>query len=274
MNPLELRGLVKRYPGFELNLDLTVPQGYVMGFVGANGSGKTTTIKCALGLVHPDAGTVALADKAHIGVVLDQPSYTADWTVAGTGRVLSRFYPSWDAARFAALTDGAGVPGSRRIKDLSRGMGMRLQLAVALSHGAEFLILDEPTSGLDPFARDELLADLQEFMVDERHTVLFSTHITSDLEKIADHITIIDHGRLVTTASKDELLDSYRLVSGGPNDLTPDAEALVLGLRRHGAGWDGLMATENTVTLGRGVQAEQPTLDDIVVRIAKEHAHV
>ncbi|HBX82231.1 MAG: ABC transporter ATP-binding protein [Propionibacteriaceae bacterium] len=274
MNPLELHGLTKHYPGFTLDLSLTVPRGYVMGFVGANGSGKTTTIKCALGLVRPDAGTVTLAPKSVIGVVLDQPSYVADWTVATTGRLLSRFYPSWDADRFAALTDGAGVPSKRRIKELSRGMGMKLQLAVALSHGAEFLILDEPTSGLDPFARDQLLEGLAEFMTDENHSVLFSTHITSDLDKIADYVTVIDAGRVVTSSTLDDLVESYRLASGGPDDLPLDLSGLVIGLRRHRTGWDGLVATDDAASLGRHVQLEEPTLDDIVVRIAKERAHV
>ena len=272
-NPLVINGLVKRYPGFELDLDLTVPRGYVMGFVGANGSGKTTTIKCALGLVHPDAGDVHLIDKACIGVVLDQPGYNGDWTVALTGRVLGGFYPAWEADRFAALTAGSGVPADRKVKELSRGMGMKLQLAVALSHGAELLILDEPTSGLDPFSRDELLESLREFMTDENHTVLFSTHITSDLDKIADYVTVIHAGRLVASAPKDDLVDAYRLVSGGPEDLPPYAAPHILGLRRHGAGWDGLMETPDTLALPRTALIEPPTLDDIVVRVAKERSH-
>lgn len=272
-DPLVMTGVVKRYRGFELALDLTVPRGYVMGFVGANGSGKTTTIKCALGLVRPDAGSVTLADKATVGVVLDQPAYNGRWTVHQVGRVLSRFYPAWEADRFEALTEGAEVPGDRPVKDLSRGMGVKLQVAVALSHGAEFLILDEPTSGLDPYARDQLLEQLREFMVHERHTILFSTHITSDLERIADLITMIDAGRVVSSTSRDALIDGYRLVSGAPDTVTPELSAHLVGLRRHAAGWDALMATADTRGLPRGVLAEEPTLDDIVVRMAKEDRH-
>ncbi len=271
--PLELQGVVKSYPGFRLDISLTVPRGYVMGFVGANGSGKTTTIKCALGLVRPEAGVVRVVDKEQIGVVLDQPAYTGDWTVAGTGRTLGRFYAAWDAERFEQLTDGSGVPGDRRVKELSRGMGMKLQLAVALSHGAQLLILDEPTSGLDPYARDQLLDDLADFMTDEQHSVLFSSHITSDLERIADHVTILDHGRVVASTPKDDLIASYRLVKGGPRDLTPQLSSSAIGLRRHGSGWDALVPTDDTAALDRGVVVDEPTLDDIVVRVAKEHSH-
>lgn len=271
---LRLDGVTKHYPGFTLDLSLAVPRGYVMGFVGANGSGKTTTIKCALGLVRPDAGSVSLIGKDKIGVILDQPAYTGDWTVAGTGRTLARFYPGWDGDRFAELTAGSGVPSQRKIRELSRGMGMKLQLAVALSHGADFLILDEPSSGLDPYARDQLLEELAGFMTDESHAVLFSTHITSDLERIADYVTVIDAGRLVASTTKDDLIASYRLVSGGPGDLDRAIAAHVIGLRRHSVGWDGLMATEDATALGRGVVVADPTLDDIVVRVAKEHSHV
>lgn len=273
MNPLEMHGLVKRYPGFELSLDLVVPQGFVMGFVGANGSGKTTTLRCALGAAIPDAGTVTLVDKAHLGTVFDTPPYHPIWTVAQLERMMAGFYPTWDAEGFDTALRDAGIARDKRIKDLSRGMGMRLQLAVALNHGATFLMLDEPTSGLDPLARDEFLDQLRAFMTDETHTVLFSSHITSDLEKVADYVTVLDAGRVVASEPLPELLDDYRLVAGGDADLSPEASGLVLGLRRHSAGWDGLMRTEDTLALGAGASVQAPTLDDIVVRIAKEHRH-
>ncbi len=272
-SPMTLDGVVKRYDDFVLNLSLTIPRGYVTGFVGANGSGKTTTIKCGLGAVIPDEGKVKLIDKARIGVVLENPPYAGDWTVATTGRLLSRFYPEWDVDRFDKMTTGAGLPGNRRIKELSRGMGLKLQLAVALSHGAEFLILDEPTSGLDPYARDVFLEQLGEFMTDENHSVLFSTHITSDLDRIADYVALIDHGRIMESGPKDEVINGYRKVSGGPDELSNDTEPLVLGLRRHSSGWDGLMRTQDTSRLGASLLQEAPTLEDLVARIAKENAH-
>ena len=275
MNPLELRGITKRRDGFTLGpLDLVVPRGYVMGFVGANGAGKTTTIKIALGLVRPDGGTVGLLDHARLGVVQDAPAYVGEWSAAEVGRAVGPFYPDWDAAGFAQLLAWAGIDPTKRVKALSRGMGMKLHLAVALSHGAELLILDEPTSGLDPLARSELLDMVAEFMTVESHSVLFSTHITTDLEKIADYITVIDDGRIVASTTCDELVDAYRMVRGAASDLDADLRPLVHGLREHGAGWEGLIATEDTVALGRSAVAEQPSLEEIVVHLAKEHRHV
>lgn len=283
--PLALRAVMKRYEkgedkaanhtGFALGpLDLSVPRGYVTGLVGANGAGKTTAIKIALGLVRPDSGEVHLVDKRRVGVVFDQPSYVADWTAAQVGRALAPFYPLWDAARFAELLAWSGIQADKKVKQLSRGMGMRLQLAVALSHGAELLVLDEPTSGLDPLARRELLDMVAEFMVDESHCVLFSTHITTDLEKIADRIVVIRAGRVVSDSTRDELLDGYRIVRGASAELTPELRGLVLGLREHGVGWEALMATEDTATLGRRTVVEAPTLEEIVVHLGKESSHV
>ena len=179
-------------------------------------------------------------------------------------------YPCWDTERFASLTDGNGVLGSRRIRELSRGMGVKLQLAASLSH--DVLILDEPTSGLDPFARDELLRRLADFMTEESHSVLFSTHITTDLERIADYVTILDHGRVLHAAAKDDLVASYLLAAGGPDDRLDAASMGLIGLRRHGTGWDALIHTRDAHRLSQ-VQLEPPTLDDLVVRLAQEHCH-
>lgn len=272
MNPFELHGLTKRYPSFTLDrVDLVVPRGYVMGLVGANGSGKTTTIKSALGMVHPDAGTVRVIGHDRLGVVLDHVPYAPSWPVQTVGSVMRSFYPHWDDARFASLTSEAGIPKATKVGELSRGMGTRLQLAVALSHGAELLILDEPTSGLDPLARDEFVDLIADYMTDESHSVLFSTHITSDLERISDYVTVMSGGRVLETGPTDQLLDGYRLVRGGG---APPAEvtALAHGVRAHAAGWDALLATEHTVGLNQAV-IERPSLDDIVIRLAKERHH-
>lgn len=274
MNPFELRGVTKRYEDFTLGpLDLVVPRGYVMGLVGANGAGKTTAIKVALGLVHPDAGAVSVLPHEQVGVVFDQPAYVAEWTAAQVGRALGPFYPAWDDARFGELLAWAGIEPGKRVKDLSRGMGMKLQLAVALSHGAELLILDEPTSGLDPLARSQLLEMVADFMVDESHSVLFSTHITTDLEKVADHVTVLHEGGVLTSTTLDELADDFRMVHGPAAELDA-VRRLVRGLREHAHGWEGLMATEDTVGLGRGAVVEAPTLEQIVVHLAKEPRHV
>ena len=274
MNPLELRGVTKRYPGFTLDaVDLVVPRGYVMGLVGANGAGKTTAIKCALGMVRPDSGEVALLPKERIGVVLDVTPYPPDWTINTVARALAPFYPRWDTAAFAHHIAAADIAPTKKVKELSRGMSVRLQLAVALSHGAEFLILDEPTSGLDPFARDQFVGMIADFMTDETHSVLFSTHITTDLDKVADYITVLANGRVASSSTKDDLIDGYRIVRGRAGELSPELRANTIGLREHAAGWDALVATEDTASLPAGVVAEAPSIEDVIIRTVKEHRH-
>ncbi|MBB1509431.1 ABC transporter ATP-binding protein [Tessaracoccus sp. MC1756] len=266
-----LRGVTKKYPGFALGpLDLVVPRGFVMGLVGANGAGKTTAIKVGLGMVHPDEGRAQDVDRTRLGVVMDSAPYPALWKVRDVHRALAPFYPRWDQARFDELLGWAGIDEKKCIKELSRGMSMRLQLAVALSHGAELLVLDEPTSGLDPLARRELVDMLAEFMTDERHSVLFSTHITTDLDRVADYITLLHNGRVLTSGTRDELVESFRTVRGARSHLD-DVRGLVRGLRLHDAGWEGLMATEHTVALNGSAAVEEPSLDDIIVAFAKEN---
>ena len=267
---IELRGVTKHYPGFVLGpLDLTIEDGFVTGFIGANGAGKTTAIKVLLGMIHPDSGVVNCPDKTDIGVVLDVPSYDAEWRVSTVAKVLRRFYPRWSDAIFGELIARFDVPTDRKIKQLSRGMGMKLQIAAAFAHDARFLVLDEPTSGLDPLSRDELTEIIGDFMMDEHRTVLFSSHITSDIERIADYVAVIDKGQLVEYAELSALIDSYRMVHGGrlpPNDRLA---AAAYGLRTHAAGWDGLVPAGLIAEVPGDAVTEIPSLDDIVVRIAK-----
>lgn len=265
-----LRGVTKHYDGFTLGpLDLVVPRGYVMGLVGANGAGKTTAIKIGLGLVHPDGGEAAPLDRTKLGAVFDTPPYVPTWRVRDVNRAVAPFFPGWDQDRFDELLDWGGIDPKKRIKALSRGMGMRLQLAVALAHHAELLVLDEPTSGLDPLARSELVDMLAEFMTDENHAVLFSTHITTDLDRIADFLTILHAGKVLRSAPTDELIDGFRIVRGPSSELD-GVRDLVHGLRRHGAGWEGVMATEDTVALNGSAVVEEPSLDEIIIAFAKE----
>ena len=266
MNPLTVTGLVKRFPDFELRADFTVPRGLVTGLVGANGAGKTTLIKCALGAMVPDAGTVHLADKQEIGVVFDSPPYFPEWRVKETGATIGRFFHGWDQGRFDELCARWNLAPKKRIKELSRGMGMRLQLAVALSHKASFLILDEPTAGLDPLTRDELLDDLAEFMLDEDHTILLSSHITTDLERLADHVAVLDRGQVLLHDEMAAVKEQFRLVKGGG---MPPRDTPLLGLREHSVGWDALVTESAVPALGE-VVTEEPSLEDIVIRHAKD----
>ena len=231
---VEAHDLVKRYDGFALQgVSLQVEAGTVVGFVGRNGAGKSTTIKALLGLVALDGGEARVLGmsldelagprgaevKEHIGVVFDTMPLPGGLRLDGVERVMRAAYRTWDHARFATLCERFGLGMRKHVKELSRGMGMKLQLACALSHDARLLVLDEATAGLDPIARDETLDVLREFVADESHGVLLSSHITSDLEKIADVVCCIDNGRIVFSRPKDDICDRMGLVRLHSRDL-------------------------------------------------------
>ncbi len=280
-NILEVRGLNKRYDQFALkNVAFNEPEGYIMGFVGPNGAGKTTTIKSILNMVGYESGEIrvlgmdakadAMAINERIGVVMDTPFYVNEWRVRDVERALSPFYQSWSAEKFASMLKQFRLDPMKRVKELSRGMKLKLMLAAAFSHDARLLILDEPTSGLDPVARDELADILREFMLDETKGVLFSTHITSDLDKLADYITFIRDGEIVYTGLKDSLMEGFALVKGGPSDISLAQKRLIIGIREHSAGFEGMIRTEDTDKLPGTLSFEPVTLDEIIVFMNKE----
>lgn len=258
---IEARGLTKHYDGFSLEgVDLAVNEGEVVGFVGQNGAGKSTTIKALLGLIRVDGGEGSVlgtpsdeltrasgaATKERVGVVFDTVSLPGHLRVADVGRIYASAFASWDAHRFSQLTRDLGLDPKKAVKDLSRGMGMKLSLACALAHNPQVLILDEATAGLDPMARDEALERLRDFVAQPGHAILMSSHITSDLERIADRIVCIDAGRIVFDLEKDAITDSAgvarcrvanleRIASSG---MVPDSELRYL---RHDYGIDVLV---------------------------------
>jgi ABC-2 type transport system ATP-binding protein len=198
MNAIEVRNLTKHYPRFSLeDVEMIVPEGYVCGFVGPNGSGKTTTLKCLLGMALPSSGEISLlghkfdsaAVKEEIGVLFDQPYFQEEWKTKDIERALSPFYRRWSHDAYAKYLDLFELDPAQKFKNFSRGQKMKLGMATILSHDAKLLLLDEPTGGLDPAARDEMLDIMREYMCDEKRTILFSTHITSDLEKIAARLS-------------------------------------------------------------------------------------
>lgn len=204
--------------------------GYIMGFIGPNGAGKTTTIKLILNMLAKDGGTIQVFGqdsvlreqdiKERIGVVMDKPFYVEDWTLATVGKSLSPFYQRWDSKKYSTMLSQFSLDPKKKVKELSRGMKMKLMIATALSHGADLLILDEPTSGLDAVARNEFMDILSGFIADENKAILFSTHITADLEKIADYITFINDGKILYSDTKDNLMEKYQIVKGGLGSLT------------------------------------------------------
>ncbi|WP_392399518.1 ABC transporter ATP-binding protein [Actinotignum urinale] len=277
MNVIEINGLVKKYSGFTLGpLNLEVPQGAIVGFVGENGAGKSTTLRLILGLAHPDAGTINLlgqsagADypQAHerVGVVFDDISLPDSFTVKNAGEFGKRLYKSWDAQTYASYQQRFHLASSKRVGELSRGMRMKLGLAMALSHAADLLIFDEATSGLDPVIRDEVLDIMLEFIEDPTHSILFSSHIVSDIEKAADYVAFIREGKLKFMEQKDELLDSWRIVALTNEQANQLDSTQVLGRRRHDFGQEVIVRTG---AVPAGVQAARPTIEDIVVYTIK-----
>jgi ABC-2 type transport system ATP-binding protein len=274
---LALRGVSATVGSFSLrDISFELPAGYVMGFMGPNGAGKTTTIRCLLGMQAIRGGEIELlgrrvpgpvALRQDVGVVLDHTYLVGDWRLAEVERALRPFYDRWDADRYRELLGRFGLDARAKVKELSRGMAMKLMITVALSHHARLLVLDEPTSGLDPVARDELVGILGEFLTDETHSVLFSTHITADLERVADYVTLIHDGGIVRSGTKEELLDAYRLVRGGPDDLRDLVGVELLGERRTATGVEALVRTEEAALLGGGLVVEAPTLEEIVVHV-------
>jgi ABC-2 type transport system ATP-binding protein len=266
--------------GFALrDVTFELPTGYVMGLIGANGAGKTTTIRALLGIRPIDAGEIELlghrlpgpiALRQDVGVVLDHTFLVGDWRLAEVERALRPFYDRWDGDRYRRLLDEFGLDIRAKVKILSRGMAMKLMIAVALSHQPRLLVFDEPTSGLSPSARDELLGIIADFLLDDGHSVLLSTHITSDLDRIGDYLTLMHDGRIVATGAKDQIVDTYRVVRGGPDDLTGPIGVDLIGLRRTATSTQALVRTDDIDLLDGDVLIEEPTLDEIAVHIAND----
>jgi len=276
---LEVNNLSKTFTKFHLDdISFSLPKGYIMGFIGPNGSGKTTTIKLIFNMLHRDGGEIqimgldAVKDekeiKQDLGVVFDTHFFCEEWNAREVEKAISGFYKNWDSAVYNRFLTKFHLPKDKKVKSLSRGMQMKLMLACALSHDAKLLILDEPTSGLDPIARDELLDILGDYISDGKHSVLFSTHITSDLEKIADYITFIQNGKMIYSGSKDELIDDFRRVAGGPKELTVSQKEKVIDLRENSTGFEGLIKTCDAQSF-QNLQLEPVTIDEIMVAVSK-----
>lgn len=220
-----LRGVRKAYKGFTLDIkDLGLERGYVMGMVGQNGAGKSTTIKILMNLIYPDAGDVEVlglrqpADdmeiKRRVGYVSEEPSFYDEMSVGWLAGLVRRYYPTWDEELYHKYLRKFELDPHAKVKELSKGMKVKLALMLALAHRPELLILDEPTSGIDPIVRHELLEEIADIIRDERRTVLFSSHITQDVEQVADYVVIIERGRVVESTDKESLLERWRKVTG------------------------------------------------------------
>jgi len=277
MNAIQVNGLTKRYKNFQLDdVSFTVPSGYICGFIGQNGAGKTTTLKLLLDMAKPESGTVEIlghsvkdnAVKERVGVLFEQPYYQEVWTPTYIEKALRSFYPRWDSTAYHGYLQRFELSPKQKFKTLSRGMKMKLGMAVSLSLGVDLLLLDEPTGGLDPVMRDQMLDLLRLHVSDETKSIFFSTHITSDLEKIADYIVYIHQGRIIYSGTKDDLLEKYCVLRGGLEEL-PQIKNII-GLRKHIGGFDGMIEITNIGGLPSGVITEAATLDDIMVYTGRE----
>ncbi len=271
-NAIELKDLTKHYTGFTLGpISFTLPAGCIMGFIGENGAGKSTAIKSMLGLVRPDRGEIRLLGKdprqdrtvmEDIGTVLDAGFFPPELKALELERVLKHMYKKWDSESYHQYLRRFQLDEKRKISDYSRGMVMKLSLAAALAHKPKLLLLDEATSGLDPMVRDDILDILLDFIQDEEHSVFLSSHITGDLEKIADYIVFLHQGKIIMNGEKDALLDSCGILKCSRKDLDALDPSAVLGFRN---GEFGATALVRKYLLPDRFQAEPATLDDIML---------
>lgn len=262
-------------PDFEVHdISLTIPRGSVVGLVGPNGAGKTTVIRALLGLRAPDAGTIEVlglpagspAALAKTGVVLDRPTAAGDWKVSSVGRRVAPFYPDWDESLFGELLDRLQVPRTQRVDELSRGQGVKLSLACALAQRPELLILDEPSSGLDPASRREIGDVIRQFMVDPQHAVLFSTHITTDLDDLADELVVFVGGRVAHRGALPDAKEDFAVARG--TGAVPEG---VLGAQHAGGQWAALIRTDDTPMFGPDIVIDEATIDDIIIHLGAQH---
>jgi ABC-type multidrug transport system, ATPase component len=280
---LEAEGLGKRYSAFELEgVSFSLERGEVMGLIGPNGSGKTTTIRLLMGLARPDSGRARLfgLDSSRGGRVLEKVGFVYDecalygcLSAIDNGRILAGAYRGWDDRRFRALLQELGVDSKKKVDELSKGQRAKFSLAVAMAHEAELLVLDEPTSGLDPVSRSEVLDLLYHFIADGRRSVLFSTHITSDLERIADRVTFLREGKLVFGEETSEVLARYAIVKG-PVSAIASVKPFLEGLRETPTGFEGLGRRESELEGMGGLVLDKACLEDIVVYSTREDYRV
>ncbi|MEK4652077.1 ABC transporter ATP-binding protein [Niallia sp. FSL W8-0954] len=276
-NTLELINVSKSRQGFSLDkINITLKKGFIMGFIGPNGAGKSTTIKLIMNLIKKDSGMIkvfgldnekhSMKIKERIGFVYDDNHFYEELTIKEMKNIIRPFYSQWEESTFLKYVKDFSLPMDKKINELSKGMKMKFSLAIALSHQAELLIMDEPTSGLDPLVRTELLDVLQTLIQDENKTIFFSTHITSDLDKIADYITLINNGQIILNKTKDELLEEYTMVKGKDSTQIINDKNLI-GLKSNDFGFEALCKNKEEVRkqFGNSYFYEKPTLEDIMV---------
>ena len=278
MNAIEIKGLTKQYQGFRLgSYDLTLPSGCILGLVGENGAGKSTTIRLIMDAITRDAGAISVLGvdnrspefagvKEDIGVVLDEAYFPEVLSAANVGKIMACTYRRWDMEKYRGYLSRFDLDDRKLIRDYSRGMRMKLAIAVALSHDPKLLILDEATSGLDPMVRDEILDIFNEFTRDPGHSILLSSHIVSDLEKICDYIAFLHKGKLMLCEEKDQLLEEYALVHLSAERFADLPEDSIVGRKNGRFGVEALVLRSR---VPQDLPVEHTNLEDIILFMAK-----
>lgn len=280
MNLIEIKDVCKQYKGFSLDhVSLSLPGGCVMGLIGENGAGKSTLLHILLGMVHQDAGSITLLGhqtaserelvlaKEDIGAVLDEVGIPETFKAKQISLIMGDIYQRWEEAKFFEYLRRFSVPADKKYKDLSRGMKMKLGIAMALSHDAKLLILDEATNGLDPVVRDEITDLFYDFTQDEDHAVLISSHIVSDLEKICDYVAFLHRGKLLLSVEKDRLLEEYCIIRCEETEAVAFPDDAILGRKHSSLGTQLLVRRD---VLPHGTQGITPTLEELFVFMVKE----
>ena len=274
MNALEIKNLTKHYNGFTLdNISFSLPQGCILGLIGENGAGKSTTIRSILGSLKYDGDIKVLgkpisADlKNRIGVVLDEVGFPDKLNVKDVNSIMKNMFTNWDNDAFLGYIKKFGLPDDKAFSEFSKGMKMKLGIAVALSHNAELLILDEPTSGLDPLVRDEIIDILNDFTRDDNHSILISSHIVSDLEKLCDYIAFLHKGKLMLCEEKDALLEQYVFINTSEEKLAELDENAVKGKRSSKWGAEAIVDRE---LIPDSFDTKPVTIEDLFIFMAKE----
>lgn len=284
-NILEIRSLNKSYRDFSIkDISFSLQPGYIMGFIGPNGAGKSTTIKLIMNLVKKDSGQINVFGmdnikyekeiKSRIGFVYDENFFYEDLKISEMKRLLAPFYKNWDNRLYEKYIKDFELPSNKKIKELSKGMKMKFSLAVALSHKAELIIMDEPTAGLDPVFRSELLDILYSIIQDEEVSIFFSTHITTDLEKIADYVTFINQGKIIFSEAKDKVLEDYAIVKGKKELLDSDTKKEFISVRENSFGFEALTKNIEDIkrVFKRDILIEKPTLEEVMVYTVRGNA--
>lgn len=276
MNVLELKNVSKNYKTFKLdNVSFEIPQGCVMGVIGENGAGKSTVIKLILNMISRDSGEIEIfgnsdiqSAKAQLGVVLDEAGYPPYFTAAHVNKIMSKTFEEWNEEHYFGYLSKFGIDIKKKFKEMSRGTKMKFAIAAAISHNAKLLILDEATGGLDPIIRDEILDILYDYVADGEKSILMSSHIISDLEKICDYITFIHNGKIIFSEEKDLMTEKYGILRCDPEFADSYPQNAILGMKRTPLGCELLL---DRSLISSEIKTERASIESIMLLMSRNH---